>query len=46
MRAGRIPSDGFLLLASAPYDEPGVDRARAILKANFMRRFAAEVFSL
>jgi hypothetical protein len=43
MQAGRIPEDGFLLLASAPYDEVGVDRARAVLKAQFMGRFAAEV---
>lgn len=26
MRSGRIPDDGFLLLASSPYDEIGVDR--------------------
>ncbi|MBI5938259.1 MAG: hypothetical protein HY850_10470 [Betaproteobacteria bacterium] len=43
MQAGRIPDDGFLLLASAPYDEIGVDRARAMLKARFMCEFAAEV---
>jgi hypothetical protein len=43
MRAGRIPQDGFLLLASAPFDEIGVDRARAELKARFMSRFAVEV---
>ena len=43
MKAGRIPDDGFLLLASAPYDEIGVDRARAVLKARFMSDFAAEV---
>lgn len=43
MQAGRIPDDGFLLLASAPYDEIGVDRARAVLKARFMSEFAAEV---
>lgn len=43
MRAGRIPSDGFLLLASAPFEEIGVDRARAELKARFMSRFAAGV---
>jgi hypothetical protein len=43
MQAGRIPDDGFLLLASAPYDEIGVDRARAVLKARFMSQFAAEV---
>jgi hypothetical protein len=30
MKAGRIPDDGFLLLASVPYDEIGVDRARGI----------------
>ena len=29
MGANRIPDDGFLLLASVPYDEIGVDRARA-----------------
>jgi hypothetical protein len=43
MRAGRIPDDGFLLLASAPYEEIGVDRARAQLKARFLSKFAAEV---
>jgi len=43
MKAGRIPDDGFLLLASAPYDEMGVDRARAELKSHFLSRFAAEV---
>ena len=43
MAAGRIPDDGFLLLASVPYDEIGVDRARAVLKSNFLSRFAAEV---
>lgn len=43
MLAGRIPADGFLLLASAPFEEIGVDRARAELKARFMSRFAAEV---
>jgi len=43
MRAGRIPEDGFLLLASAPYDEIGVDRARAELKSRFLSRFAADV---
>jgi hypothetical protein len=42
MAAGRIPDDGFLLLASAPYEEIGVDRARAQLKARFLSRFAAE----
>ncbi|WP_306546937.1 carboxysome shell carbonic anhydrase domain-containg protein [Desulfobulbus sp.] len=43
MRAGRIPDDGFLLLASVPYDEIGVDRARAELKSRFLSDFAAEV---
>jgi hypothetical protein len=42
MRAGRIPDDGFLLLASVPYEEVGVDRARAVLKSRFMARFAAD----
>jgi hypothetical protein len=45
MRAGRIPADGFLLLASAPFEEIGVDRARAELKARFMSRFAAGVIA-
>ena len=39
MHAGRIPDDGFLLLASVPYDEIGVDRARAELKAHFLLAF-------
>lgn len=43
MKAKRVPDDGFLLLSSAPYDEIGVDRARARLKARFMGEFAAEV---
>jgi len=43
MAAGRIPPDGFLLLASVPYDEIGVDRARAAMKSNFFSMFAAEV---
>ncbi|MCR4301492.1 MAG: carboxysome shell carbonic anhydrase [Sulfuricaulis sp.] len=43
MRAGRIPNDGFLLLASVPYDEVGVDRARAELKSRFLSKFAANV---
>ncbi|WP_092998897.1 carboxysome shell carbonic anhydrase domain-containg protein [Thiohalomonas denitrificans] len=43
MRAGRIPDDGFLLLASAPYRDIGVDRARAQLKSRFLSQFAAEV---
>lgn len=43
MTAGRIPDDGFLLFASVPYDEIGVDRARAVMKSNFLSEFAAEV---
>lgn len=43
MRAGRIPDDGFLLLSTAPYNEIGVDRARAELKSRFLSRFAAGV---
>ncbi len=43
MRAGRIPDDGFLLLATVPYTELGTDRARAELKSRFMCGFAAEV---
>ena len=43
MKAGRIPNDGFLLLASVPYDEIGVDRARAELKSHFLSHFAAGV---
>lgn len=40
MRAGRIRDDGFLLLASTPYQSPGVDRARAELKSRFLADFA------
>ncbi|KIO50190.1 carboxysome shell carbonic anhydrase domain-containg protein [Nitrosospira sp. NpAV] len=43
MRSGRIPDDGFLLLASVPYMEIGMDRARAELKSIFLARFGAEV---
>jgi hypothetical protein len=43
MAAGRIRDDGFLLLASSPYADIGVDRARAELKARFLAQFAADV---
>ncbi|MDP2847599.1 MAG: carboxysome shell carbonic anhydrase [Humidesulfovibrio sp.] len=43
MESGRIPDDGFLLLASAPYREAGMDRARAELKSRFLSEFADEV---
>ena len=42
MAAGRIPDDGFLLLASVPFDEIGVDRARAVMKSHFLSMFAAK----
>ena len=45
MRSRRIPDDGFLLLASVPYEEIGVDRARAELKSAFLAGFAAEVIA-
>jgi hypothetical protein len=45
MKQGRIPDDGFLLLASVPYETLGVERARAELKARFMGEFAAGVIS-
>ncbi len=43
MKAGRIPDDGFLLLASTPYREVGVDRARAEMKSHFLTEFATQV---
>ncbi len=43
MEQERIPDDGFLLLSSSPYDEHGVDRARATLKSRFLAEFAAQV---
>jgi hypothetical protein len=41
MSAGRIPDDGFLLLASVPFQDVGVDRARAEVKSKFLCNFAA-----
>jgi hypothetical protein len=46
MSAGRIPSDGFLLMSSVPYEDIGVDKARAELKSRFLARFAADVIRL
>jgi hypothetical protein len=43
MRAGRIPDDGFLVLSSVPYEDIGVDRARAVLKSDFLADFTANV---
>lgn len=43
MENGRTPDDGFLLLSSAPYMEPGTQKARATLKSAFLSDFAANV---
>lgn len=43
MEKGMIPSDGFLLLASSPYYEIGVESARAELKAKFLSDYASDV---
>lgn len=43
MRAGRIPDGGLLPMSSVPYEDVGVDKARAALKSRFLARFAAEV---
>lgn len=43
MSQGRIPDDGFLLLTSAPYEEPGTQKARASLKSRFLSDFGAGV---
>ncbi|RCV90853.1 hypothetical protein [Billgrantia montanilacus] len=43
MKSSRIPDDGFLLLASTPYQEVGVDRARAVMKSHFLTEFATRV---
>ena len=43
MASGRIPDDGFLLLASSPFEEIGSERARAEMKARFMANFASTV---
>lgn len=43
MKLGRIPDDGFLLLASTPYREFGSDKARAQLKTKFLADFATHV---
>jgi hypothetical protein len=43
MQHDRIPDDGFLLLSMAPYQEVGVDRARATLKSRFLAEFAAHI---
>ncbi len=43
MQSGRIPDDGFLLLSSSPYQEPGTQKARAALKSRFLSDFASAV---
>lgn len=45
MRAGRIPPDGFLLLTSMPYENQGVERAGAELRARFLAHFATQVIT-
>ncbi len=45
MAEGRVRDDGFFVLASSPYREVGVDRARAELKARFLGDFADKVIS-
>lgn len=45
MDGGRIPDDGFLLLSSSPYLEPGPQKARASLKSQFLLDFAADVIT-
>jgi hypothetical protein len=39
MSSGRAKDDGFLVLASSPFEEYGVDKNRAIEKANFFRSY-------
>lgn len=46
MKEDRIPDDGFLLLASVPFDEIGMDKARAELKSRFLSSFAAGVIRM
>ncbi|MEK9139560.1 MAG: hypothetical protein AAB308_00780 [Nitrospirota bacterium] len=43
MQKDQIPDDGFLLFSVAPYQDVGVDRARATLKSRFMAEFAAHI---
>lgn len=43
MKTDKIPDDGFLLFSLAPYQDVGVDRARATLKSRFMAEFATHV---
>ncbi len=43
MHDRRIPDDGFLLFSSVPYEDIGMDRARAELKSRFLAEFGANV---
>ena len=43
MRAGRIPDDGFLLLAEETYREIGGNRTSAELRSRFLSGFAANI---
>ncbi|WP_045476819.1 hypothetical protein [Serpentinimonas barnesii] len=45
MHAKRIPADGFLLLTSMPYENQGVERAGAALRARFLAHFATQVIT-
>jgi len=45
MQAGRIPADGFLLLTSMPYENHGVERAGAEMRARFLAHFATQVIT-
>jgi len=43
MNSGRILSDGFLVLTSAPFKQTGIDENRAIEKANFLRTYVRKI---
>jgi len=43
MQSGRISNDGFVVLSSAPFRQNGVDRNRAVEKANFFRRYTKKI---
>ena len=45
MASNRISKDGFIVLASAPYREVGVDKRRAIAKAKFLKKFSADIIA-
>lgn len=43
MRAGRIPDDGFLVLAEETYQEISGNRTNAELRSHFLSEFAAKI---